>query len=426
MTGRTIPVTRTDGSEVASEATQALIHDQLDLKSSEVVADLRGTGDKTLTDLWDELASTLAVSDSASHTTLASIDGGIGGATAAAAGDTGASTTNGFLRWLRDFWLGLKGIKTAANSLSMAQASDNVFIVGGGSADGVAPTSNAVRVSGVDAGGLKRTFATDTSGYQYAKQLPVTVQPFSLGSLNAFQNVSVPDGYNSWSVCIDAAAVFSATVQFRYTTKVSPTSSDWITVLMPRQDVTYAVSNVALSAGVTVEGPIPSGATYVQVYVLAYTSGTVTGVMAISPRVATTPSVIWAAPYPSNSTIGFIRSAGTWYDDTSAALTSGSTFTSTSRDIPATASASTFTGVTAAKEFRVLVEQDVTFTLQIQASRDNSTFRIVESITAASVPGGGFVASASIAPAWRYYRYAIVNGGTNAARTTGGSILMAN
>ena len=458
-------------------------------------SDPSASGDKTLTDLWDELASTLAVSDSTSHTTLASIltalsplatdakleavrallagtlnvsgpltdtqlraaavaisaaslplptdaatsanqttantslsgiDGGIGGASAAAAGDTGASTTNGFLRWLRDFWLGLKGTKTAANSVSVTGASDGVFYVGGVSADGVAPTNQAVRVSGVDGGGLKRTLLTDSSGYQYAKQLPVTVQPFSLGSLNAFQNVSVPDGYNSWSVCIDAAAVFSATVQFRYTTKVSPTSSDWITVLMPRQDVVYAVSNVALSAGVTVEGPIPSGATYVQVYVLAYTSGTVTGVMTISPRVATPPSVIWATAYSSNATIGFIRSAGTWYDDTSAALTSGSTFTSTSRDITATASASTFAGVTAAKEFRALVEQDVTFTLQIQASRDNSTFRIVQSITATNISGGGYVAETAVSPKWRYYRYAIVNGASNAARTTGGSILMAN
>ena len=56
MTGRTIPVTRTDGSEVASEATGA--HqgetDNLDIALSALRDALRGTGNKTLTDLWDE------------------------------------------------------------------------------------------------------------------------------------------------------------------------------------------------------------------------------------------------------------------------------------------------------------------------------------------------------------------------------------
>ena len=97
------------------ETTQALIHDQLDLKSSEVVADLRGTGDKTLTDLWDELASTLAVSDSASHTTLASIDGGIGGASAAAAGDTGASTIYTTILHLSNSAITAQDLETSLN-----------------------------------------------------------------------------------------------------------------------------------------------------------------------------------------------------------------------------------------------------------------------------------------------------------------------
>lgn len=54
---RSIPVTRTDASEVASEATAAII------------------------------------------------SAGIGGADAAVAGNTGAATTNGFLRWIRDRFL---------------------------------------------------------------------------------------------------------------------------------------------------------------------------------------------------------------------------------------------------------------------------------------------------------------------------------
>ena len=263
MTGRTIPVTRTDDSEVAGEATQELIKaktDNLDIALSALRDALRGTGNKTLTDLWDELASTLAVSDSTSHTTLASIltalsplatdakleavrallagtlnvsgpltdtqlraaavaisaaslplpsgaatsanqttantslsgiDGGIGGATAAAAGDTGASTTNGFLRWMRDFWFALKGTKTAANSISVTGASDSVFYVGGVSADGVAPTNQAVRVGGIDAGGLKRTLLLKSGGElpTYSPALTIT-ENWNAALTSSYQKVA--------------------------------------------------------------------------------------------------------------------------------------------------------------------------------------------------------------------------------------------
>ena len=52
MTGRTIPVTRTDDSEVASEATQELIKaktDNLDIALSALRDALRGSGSKTNT-----------------------------------------------------------------------------------------------------------------------------------------------------------------------------------------------------------------------------------------------------------------------------------------------------------------------------------------------------------------------------------------
>ena len=499
MTGRTIPVTRTDDSEVAGEATQELIKaktDNLDIALSALRDALRGTGNKTLTDLWDELASTLAVSDSTSHTTLASIltalsplatdakleavrallagtlnvsgpltdtqlraaavaisaaslplpsgaatsanqttantslsgiDGGIGGASAAAAGDTGASTTNGFLRWMRDFWFALKGTKTAANSVSVTGASDGVFYVGGVSADGVAPTNQAVRVSGIDGSGLKRTLATDSSGYQYVKQLPTLSAAINLNTAGQSVQLAVADGYNSWSITLDTASLTGAVFSFQFT---KDSGSSWYPCLMQSQNTsTPPVSGVS-SAGATFEGPIPNGATHVRFYISTLTSGTVVGTVRASPRVmspALQSSVFIAQGLPvGNNRLGFIAGSGVWYDDTSTALTASSTFTSTARDVTANNAGNTFSSAgTYAKEYRVMVEQDVTFTLQIHASRDNSTFRIVESITAASVPGGGFVASASIAPAWRYYRYAIVNGGTSAARTTGGSIVMA-
>ena len=56
-------------------------------------------------------------------------DSSIGGASAEVAGDTGASTTNGFLRWLRDWFVARTGQKTGANSLSVIPASDAVHAV---------------------------------------------------------------------------------------------------------------------------------------------------------------------------------------------------------------------------------------------------------------------------------------------------------
>lgn len=369
-----------------------------------------------------------SANQSTGNTSLASIDGGIGGASAAAAADTGASTTNGFLRWLRDFWLSLKGTKTAANSISVTGASDSVFYVGGVSADGVAPTNQAVRVSGIDGSGLKRTLATDSSGYQYVKQLPTLSAAINLNTAGQSVQLAVADGYNSWSITLDTASLTGAVFSFQFT---KDSGSNWYPCLMQSQNTsTPPVSGVS-SAGATFEGPIPNGATHVRFYISTLTSGTVVGTVRASPRVmspALQSSVFIAQGLPvGNNRLGFIAGSGVWYDDTSTALTASSTFTSTARDVTANNAGNTFSSAgTYAKEYRVMVEQDVTFTLQIHASRDNSTFRIVESITAASVPGGGFVASASIAPAWRYYRYAIVNGGTSAARTTGGSIVMAN
>lgn len=530
MTGRTIPVTRTDGSEVASEATQELIKaktDNLDIALSALRDALRGTGNKTLTDLWDELASTLAVSDSTSHTTLASIltalsplatdakleavrallagtlnvsgpltdtqlraaavaisaaslplpsgaatdakleavrallagtlaisaaslplpsgaatsanqttannslssiDGGIGGASAAAAGDTGASTTNGFLRWMRDFWLALKGTKTAANSISVTGASDSVFYVGGVSADGVAPTNQAVRVSGVDGGGLKRTLLTDASGRQYV----VPPDSYSinsstaLGSLNATYpangvGLAVPAWATSASVVLTGTFSLTAYPQISF-----DGGATWIGIAFSKNITSGSFASIT-AANQPQIFDIPPGVTHIQVKCVAYTSGTAGVILSYSSAPQTSFLSTFTSLTSTAARIGSVMAPGIWYDDTSSALNASATFTSTARDVTATSSGSAFSSVsTNAKEFRVLAEQDVAFTLQIQASRDNSTFRVIQSITATNISGGGYVAEVSVVPKWRYYRYAIVNGGSNAARTTGGSILMAS
>jgi len=198
MTGRTIPVTRSDGSEVAGEATQALIHDQLDLKSSEVVADLRGAGGKTLTDLWNELASTLAVSDSTSHTTLASIltalgplatDSRLEAVRALLAGTLAVSATSlplpsgaatdVKLEAVRALLAGTLAVSAASLPLPSGAATDakleavrallaGILTVGGATADGATPAAGvySVMAGGKDVNGNKRTNLLDASNRQ--------------------------------------------------------------------------------------------------------------------------------------------------------------------------------------------------------------------------------------------------------------------
>ena len=78
------------------------------------------------------------------------IDGGIGGASAAAAADTGASNTNGFLRWLQGQVQSLHRAAKPRQAACLSPASDGYFIVGGATADGSTPAARtySVRVGG--------------------------------------------------------------------------------------------------------------------------------------------------------------------------------------------------------------------------------------------------------------------------------------
>ena len=480
MTGRTIPVTRTDDSEVAGEATQELIKaktDNLDIALSALRDALRGTGNKTLTDLWDELASTLAVSDSTSHTTLASIltalsplatdakleavrallagtlnvsgpltdtqlraaavaisaaslplpsgaatsanqttantslsgiDGGIGGASAAAAGDTGASTTNGFLRWMRDFWFALKGTKTAANSVSVTGASDSVFYVGGVSADGVAPTNQAVRVGGIDAGGLKRTLATDTYGYQYAKQIPQLSTAINITATNQFAQLAIPDGYNNWTAVLNPGS-FSGTLTFQVS---FDDGSNWLTTPMNCVNVAVSIATAATSVGNAWDGQIPNGATHVRVFGTTVTSGSATGTILLSPRMMSSPNTLLTYLSTSANRIGQTTAPKSRFADTTSPLvTATPSFTGSWRDaFSGTASGA----VTATLEYGKLVTAsafgDQPFDLYIEVSENQTAISRWHNVSATAV-GTVYGAVLQIPPVFRYWRvYAVKTG----------------
>ena len=107
--------------------------------------------------------------------------------------------------------------------------------------------------------------------------------------------------------------------------------------------------------------------------------------------------------------MGSVRSTGR--------VSTGATVTATAT---AFANAATY-----AQEIVLSAEQDVTFTLALEVSRDNTTWRRVKAIASATVTGGGHYAEIVHRPSWRYWRLLVINGAGAAARTTAGSIAKA-
>lgn len=123
---------------------------------------------------------------------------------------------------------------------------------------------------------------------------------------------------------------------------------------------------------------------------------------------------------------GFVAGAGIWYDDTSAALGASATFTGTSRDATVTATATAFANAaTYANEVCASAESDVTGTLWLEVSRDNTNWRRAKSVPTAAVTGGGFYAEIVHRPSWRYWRVGFTNGAGAQARLAVGSIAKA-
>jgi hypothetical protein len=122
----------------------------------------------------------------------------------------------------------------------------------------------------------------------------------------------------------------------------------------------------------------------------------------------------------------FIAHAGIWYDDSSTTLAASATFTGTSRDATVTATATAWANAaTYAEEVRACAESDVTGTLWLEVSRDNTAWRRIRSVATVAIAGGGFAAELIYAPSWRYWRIGYTNGGTIQARFTIGTIALA-
>ena len=158
---------------------------------------------------------------------------------------------------------------------------------------------------------------------------------------------------------------------------------------------------------------------------LAQVSGTVTanagtGTLAVS-MATNTPTLA-----AGTNRAAFFAAAGIWYDDSAATLAGNATFTGTSRDATLTASATAWANAaTYAGEIRISAESDVTGTLWLEVSRDNTNWRRAKSVATTAVTGGGQYAEIIHRPSWRYWRVGYTNGATVQARFSIGSIAQA-
>ena len=159
-------------------------------------------------------------------------------------------------------------------------------------------------------------------------------------------------------------------------------------------------------------GGIPPGMTQVRVTSTAWTSGSLSvrlsqSQVSVAPTIglAGTPTVALAS---GTNSIGAVGSSARWQDDTATPLAGAGTFTGTSRDSTGVGAGTTAASFT--NEARAIAISDVSGTLHLEVSRDNSTFRRVKSVATTLVATGGlYTAELRAYPAMRYYRLIYVN-----------------
>ena len=218
------------------------------------------------------------------------------------------------------------------------------------------------------------------------------------------------------------------------------TDGNWFTVQAIRSNantIETATGNLSAAPAYAWELSV-NGLKWFRVRATAWTSGTqvwtmVPGTYATEPipgaQVSGTQAVsgtVTANLGAATTRAGFLAGAGIWYDDSSTTLAANATFTGTSRDATVTATATAFANAaTYAQEVRISAEADVSGTLWLEVSRDNTNWRRAKSVPTAAVTGGGQYAEIVHRPSWRYWRAGFTNGATIQARFSIGSVAMA-
>jgi hypothetical protein len=203
-----------------------------------------------------------------------------------------------------------------------------------------------------------------------------------------------------------AAPVWSSEVSFDGGTTYWPLQAELVSSATQLSTVAFTG---AVNGSQAYVAAIPPGATHVRMRVTTFTTGTMNVTIAQTPAPLGVSIIGGVGLGATGARIGGVQRAAVWYDDTSTPLAAAGTFTGTTRDAIGAG-----TGVTngiAWPTFRSRAISDVAGTLHLEVSRDNSTFRRIESVATAAAASGLHVAAIADHPvATRYVRVVFVNG----------------
>lgn len=281
---------------------------------------------------------------------------------------------------------------------------------------------NKIEINHTGTGATAAFMNTRRRGWQNTSTshtTPTTVAPGYMGSLN------VDNGIVSFAVKTISDTIGILTNRGAFDINVPEPNRALYLQLRAKNGTTNPASTTTWTVGmIRVEDFIP-----VQVDIVGTRQSTFQNSLPVSfPSAQPVSGTVSANATLVASAVraGFVAGAGIWYDDSATTLAGNATFTGTSRDLTVTATATAMANAaTYAKELRVSAESDVTGTLWLEVSRDNTNWRRIKSVATGAVTGGGFYAEIVHQPSWRHARVGYTNGAGAQTRFSIGSILMA-
>lgn len=300
---------------------------------------------------------------------------------------------------------------------SATQAPGTSFVVSGAVAVGSAPTVPPVGVSGVDGGGLKRSFLTDTSGKMIVTNAADSASAPTTLNLNESVTVAVGADIKSWGVLINGT--FTGTVGFQVSTDGGATYGSAVVQLCGSSSASGYVTAVTTPSSGPYAAPVQPGVTHVRAICTALSSGNpvVTVFTSAKPVTAFGPGVMALAG--GNNRVGYVASAAIWTRESATPVNATQTITGAAKGTFNSASGSALSGASSyGRLFAASAGADVSGTLVIDASPDSgTTWYPVASIALAQVGGSGnFGAYLETAICEATMRARLVNGGTNQTR----------
>ena len=291
---------------------------------------------------------------------------------------------------------------------------------------GAAPTLNPTLVAGSDAGGLKRTFATDTYGNQIIVQRPDTAYYGTISALYVNDStvggslkVAVPAGARSASVSIRAGGTLSGSVQVRYVNSTGDQSQNIFGYALATTTATTLFSPSGATSYAPLKFIIPPGASYLIAVCTAYSSGSAIVDIVFSDDPCNNLISGSVTLNAATARIGSLQRVTTWTRESTTPVNANQSITGANKTTFNTSSGTALNTATSyGDRFCAYGGSDVAGTLIIEASPDTgTTWYPVTSVALAQVGASGNFGAYLDAPIVEAtMRGRLLNGATNQAR----------